>query len=383
MRSSGRGWALNSPTRREMETETGRFRALALAILISVFAYRSILLVSNVIHDVPLGTDFSCFWAGARVSLSDPSRIYDFRHVTQVQGWPLGRQLRPFIYPPSALLFYLPFGSLPLKASYALFVAATGAVFLLANRRAGAPWWTVSLPVVWLVAACGQVTLLIVGLVLLALTLRQQPAVAGLLLGAAAALKPQLCLLLPLGLVADRRWSTLMVAAAAALAFGLISAATWGPHIWQDWIEAVGRFQREVLPGIPGIEIDELTPYAALERLGLPGAIAFMFAPLSCWLTWRAFRDSGDPLVHASAAFGGLLLVSPYAMNYDAAVLAPGVAALLARREDRLWPLFATLAMLFAVSTVSGPGALVAGLAPAAVAVWRGRGRFVQSGRWA
>ena len=57
-----------------------------------------------------LGADYSCFWAGAKTALTHPSLLYDFRHNTDVQGWPLGpHDVRPYIYPPSALFVFIPF----------------------------------------------------------------------------------------------------------------------------------------------------------------------------------------------------------------------------------------------------------------------------------
>ena len=61
-----------------------------------------------------LGADYSCFWAGAKTALSQPSLLYDFIHNTDVQGWPLGpRDIRPYIYPPSALFVFIPFALIP------------------------------------------------------------------------------------------------------------------------------------------------------------------------------------------------------------------------------------------------------------------------------
>src|ERR1700712_5227534 len=60
------------------------------------------------------GADFSCFWAGVQAALHAPSRLYDFDYISGLQGWPQGRQsVRPFIYPPSALAVFLPFGLAP------------------------------------------------------------------------------------------------------------------------------------------------------------------------------------------------------------------------------------------------------------------------------
>ena len=82
----------------------------------------------------------------AKTALTHPSLLYDFKHNTDVQGWPLGpRDIRPYIYPPSALFVFIPYALFPMKAGLALWVATTGALYLWAVRRTGAPWWMVAL----------------------------------------------------------------------------------------------------------------------------------------------------------------------------------------------------------------------------------------------
>jgi hypothetical protein len=82
-----------------------------------------------------LGADYSCFWAGAKTALSQPSLLYDFKHNTDVQGWPLGAyDVRPYIYPPSALFVFIPFTFGPYWLGFAAWVALTGALYLWAAK---------------------------------------------------------------------------------------------------------------------------------------------------------------------------------------------------------------------------------------------------------
>jgi hypothetical protein len=347
-----------------------RFRTLALAALLAVFTWRCFDVVIHAWRTEAVAGDFACLWAGARTAFAAPTHIYDFEHVTGLQaGWTVPGRLRPFVYPPSALLAFLPLAALGPWGAYAVAMSITGAFFLWASRRAGAPWWLALFPSIWLVAAYGQTTFAVAGLVLLALTLRDRPILAGVLFGLAAALKPQALVLLPIGLVAARQWRSLAAAAATGVALLAISSAVWGPHIWLDWLTALARFQHEVLPATPGLRADEITVFAGLELLGLPGALAYLLAPVSLWLVWTAFRKESGPLACGAALFGGALLISPYAMNYDSALLAPGVAALMARRNDPRWLLYATVATIFTVSLFHSPAPVLTGLAPAILAV--------------
>lgn len=348
-----------------------RFREMALAILLAALAYKCVDLTVSLTHLQPLGVDFSCLWAGGRAALDAPSRIYDFAYVTELQGWPLGAELRPYVYPPSVLLLFAPLATLPLQAAYALWTTASGVLYLAAARRAGAPWVLALMPVVWLVAICGQVTFAVGGLVLLAMTMTDsRPFAAGALIGLAAALKPQMLVLMPIGLIAAGQWRTMVTAGVTVGMLFLASLAFWGPHIWLAWISAISAFQREVLPSIPGLRGDEITVYAWLDLLGQPPELAYLLAPAAAWMVWSVFRSSDAPLSRSSAAFGGALLTTPYAMHYDAALLAPGVAALLVRTRDRTWLLHATVATVFTVGLLHGPTAVLSGLAAPLIATW-------------
>lgn len=352
-----------------------RFRAYALAAILAAFAWRARDIFA-VLKQQPPGVDYSALWAGAR-TLADPGRLYDFAYVTALQGWPLGpTELRPFVYPPSSLLVFAPLSAAPYWVSYALFTAASFALFAWAGRRLGAPWWIVVFPVVWLVAVCGQTTFLIGGLTAAALTLPRRPIVAGLLLGAAAAIKPQLLVFIPLALVAEGRWRTLIAAGLAGAAAGLLSIALWGPGLWFEWLAALPRFQQVVMDS-PGLLKHAITPYASLERLGLPGALAWALAPFALWLVWRTFRDTEDVADRLIAVFGAAMIVSPYAMHYDAGLMAPAVAAYLARTQARLWPLYAAVACLYTVGLVHDALSLAAPLVLPLASWAERRGWFV------
>jgi len=308
----------------------------------------------------PAGIDFSPMWAGGRTALDDTARLYDFQHITALQGWPKQGDLRPFIYPPSSLLLFAPLALLPYWTAYATWMATTGGLYLWAGRRIGAPWWLLVFPIFWLVVYCGQSTFLIGGLVMAALTLPRRPLVAGVLLGLAAAIKPQMLLFLPLALLAEGRWKTIVAAGLAGLAMCLATLPVWGLSPWFEWIGAMGRFKDEVLFANPGLVEDMITPYALLSRLGVAGAWAWLLAPLTALGVWATFRTSQNPADRTIAVFAAAILVSPYAMHYEAALLAPGVAAYMARLDARRWPLYAGVAVVFAIGPAMAPVAAAA-----------------------
>ena len=295
----------------------------------------------------PFGVDFSCVWAGVQAALHHPGRLYDFAYISQQQGWPMGPgRPRPFIYPPSALPVFAPFGLLSFWVAYSLWMLLTGALFIWSALRAGAKWWMVVFPPLALVVAGGQVTFLVGGLVVAGLTLRDRRILAGVLFGIAAAVKPQLLVLAPIALAADRRWRTILAAGATAGLLCLASAAVWGAAPWMDWLGALPKFQHLVLAD-PGLVRTMVTPYSALVRSGFNGAWAYLLIPPVVAAVWFTFRRTRRVPERILALFGGGLLIVPYAMDYEIALLAPAVAAFLARTADRRWPAYLAAAIIF------------------------------------
>ena len=322
------------------------------------------------------GADYSCFWAGAKTALSDPARIYDFQHNSALQGWPLGPgRLRPYIYPPSALLLFAPFALPAYWTGFVLWVALTGGLFLWAAARIGAPWLLVLFaPAVALTADCGQVTFLIGGLVLMGLSLRERPILAGVLFGLAATIKPQFMLLVPLALAAEGRWRTLIAAGLTGLALCLATTLAWGPRLWLDWLGALPRFNALIFHD-RGLTEDAITPYAALVFTGHNGAWAHLLAPAAAALVWFGFRRTRDLADRSLLLFGATVLVTPYAMNYELALFAPGVAVYLSRLRDARWARYAAAAIGYVLLPWAFPSVLPALALPLAALLRPGLAR--------
>lgn len=338
------------------------YRLLLRALLLALAA-ASVLPLVQALGYHPVGIDFLAFWAGGRAALADPGRIYDFAHVTALQGVDFGPGvLRPYINPPSALLLFAPLARLPFWTGYAVLMAASLAVLLAGARRVGAPWWLVALPMVSFTLFCGQVTLLIAGLVLLGLSLRARPWMAGLCFAVVGAIKPQILLLLPLALAAQGAWLTIVATGVLGLLLCGLSAVVFGPMTWLAWLHAMPRFSTVVMGNRDLLE-HAITPYAWLVVQGWSGAWAWLLAPVAAWGVWAAFRHDAAWHDRLLALLGGGLLISPYAMNYELALLAPAVAAYLARTDDRRWMAYAMLVTVHAVNGLTDALALLAALA--------------------
>jgi hypothetical protein len=307
------------------------------------------------------GDDWAPLWVAGRLAWTDPSKIYDFAYVTQLQV-PLVHPdaQRPFVYPPTALLFFSPLAILPFQLSLALFVASSVAALERASSSLGAKplLWLLAPPVV-LAAIAGQPNLIVTALIVYALiALPRAETKAGMLLGIAAAVKPPLLILAPLALVAGRHWRALGSAAATASALVLLSVLLFGIGIWQDWLASLPSFQA-LVTGYEPLLRNTVTAHATAIRFGIdPWLPSLLCALLAAVAVFLVFARSTDPAVRLVTLVGGALLVTPYGMNYELAALAPAVGTISLRRmRDGVVPavwafsLFLNLSVIGLVAT--------------------------------
>lgn len=321
--------------------------------LIAAFLLSDIQLLQAALPRQPFGNDFLPLWTGGR---ADPSRLYDFGYITGQQMWLYADKLRPFVYPPSALLLFKPLALLPFWPAYIALIAASGALFLWTAVKLGADGRPLlaATPLL-LVAMAGQVTFLIGALVMAGIMARGRPVLAGVLFGLAGAIKPQLLVLLPLALIVEGNWRAFWATGATAAlccAVSLLFGASW-----IDWLQALPKFSALVRDD-PGLVATTLTPYAHWGSLSLIFTIPAAIAAI-----WFSFRH-GDRAQRVLALLGGALMVAPYAMNYEIALVIPAVLAL---RKPLLWSLPFWWALLY---FFSGPLPLLIAMALLFVSLW-------------
>jgi hypothetical protein len=322
--------------------------------------------VTRILAYQPLGIDFLPMWAAAREVFTHPHRVYDFAGLTRFEHPLLGHfhALRPFVYPPPALLVFLPFSLAPFALANGAWIAlcVLAIVWVMAGKlgspRTLALVAMVLTPASVLVMVAGQVTFLIAALAVAGLyALQSRPVLAGVLFGLAGAIKPQALVLAPVALLALRDWRALGVAAATVAAAVLVSAAAFGVHAWLDWLAAVPRFQKLVMAS-PGLGRGMITPTALGVTLGLaPNALTIWrvaFALGAAVICWIVFATTGDPARRLTALLGGGLFITPYAMHYDAALLAPAAALMLTQRPQ-VGPWLAALAASAALCCAAIP----------------------------
>lgn len=289
------------------------------------------------LHDLSqsLGADFVVFWTASSVA---DTAIYDFDAITAAQAWLGISGVRPYVSPPSLLLWLEPLSRTPFWPAYAVWtVAGLSAFGCAAIRLVGVRAALLGMlsPSVIIAALAGQVTLHVAALVMASFTARR-PWIRGLLFGIAATLKPQLVSLAPLALLAQGERKALLVCIAAGGALGLVALAIYGFSAWIDWIAAVAVFPHILFP--MGRPTEGPTPGALAVALGLQGwsymAFVWAGAALGAVVVWRSTRTAA-PMSQRVAALGcGALLCTPYALNYDLALLAPCCAAMLLERRS-------------------------------------------------
>lgn len=344
--------------------------------------------------------DFVNYWLAAKMVRSGETldlfgaQPDYFRHLTAIFGE--GAQWRAWSYPPHYLLLIWPLGFLPYPLAAGLFLAVTGAAYVWAALRflgddrrfavaAILPFAAVN---VWAV----QNGFLTGALFLGALALRDaRPILAGVLL-AGLTVKPQLGLLFPLLLLAERRWTVIASAIAATAAAVLLSAALFGLDAWRGYFAATAPYMAKVMAEGFGVFVFMLTSafgyfraigLAAGPALSLHAVVALPAAAIAAW----AFFRSPDPGSRAAALAIGAFLVTPYALAYDFGPAAAAAALLAQRPAARagLWsiapPLLAILPLAVVPAGLLGlpyaPPVLAAALA---LAVVRGGSRAEASG---
>jgi hypothetical protein len=298
-----------------------------LAVAIGAFAVAYALSTARVGHGAP---DFYVFWTAAQhwQTPYDPGIIATLQATIHLGGvW-------PFAYPPTFLLFAWPFAQLPLNLAYPLWTGLSCALFFYAAAHLVKPAWATALlalcPIVFFAAELGQ-TSLPVGAAMIGAWLNRgsRPALAGVLLGVAACIKPQAMLLAPL--VFWGRWRTLgwMAATGAAL---VVASLAFGWRRWLEWPHALGAFHA-LVPAT-----DRINPSALLDAPWWAALVAAFGIYLA--LTTRDLVG----------LVGGALCLTPYAHAYDLAPLTPLALNWMIQRRESGW-----------AHAIAG-GALLAGL---------------------
>jgi alpha-1,2-mannosyltransferase len=280
----------------------------------------------------PLGTDFVSFWTASQLALGGrPAEVYDIAAHQAAQTALFSRDIgyTAFFYPPPFLLICLPLATLPYLWSLFLWLAITGfACYRVLRAWLGAQFG--ALPILAFPAMLsnlghGQNAYLSTALFGAgALMLKTRPIVAGLCLGALV-YKPHLAIVIPVALVAARRWRTLLAAAASAAGFCLASLAVFGADAWRAFLAASPKARIALEQNMVGNEKMQ-SVFAGVRLLhggltlayGLQIIAAIGVCAALVHLQRRSFHANAEGPAMVAAA----LLASPFLLAYDLVLLA-------------------------------------------------------------
>jgi alpha-1,2-mannosyltransferase len=323
----------------------------ACALLLVAYAATFVFLFSGPGHldplGRPLGSDFAMFYGVSRALLDGTvaSSLYSPAVFEEV--------IRPFthgdryvwLYPPVAFLPYWPIGLLPYLAALCAWVGLGLAGYLAAITRLlpsrAALVTATAFPAVFVAALHGHNGLLVAACVGWALALLPVSEVAaGVLLGVAA-VKPHVMILVPLALLAGRRWRALGAMSVAVSALAAVSAIVFGVDSWRAFLDSM-PIAREVIEreALPYYKIASVFSFVRLAGGSVGAAYALQSAAavaVALAVAWLWASRCPYELKCAALVFGSFG-ATPYAYDYDLVVLGVGIAlfARLGAREGWL-----------------------------------------------
>jgi hypothetical protein len=295
------------------------------------------------------GRDFVNYWTAGQLVI-DGRTLEIFRPADFLAA---ERQLTfpelPFhfwSYPPTMLLLVWPLGLLGYLPGLVVWSLAGFAGVLAAARallgRSTALWLLALSPAMAVNVHAGQngafsAALLIGGLALL----ERRPRLAGVLFGLLI-FKPHLGLLLPVAVIAWRRWPALWSAAATTAAVILLSVAVFGAEAWNAFFAHALPAQTAMMEQGTGPFLWWMTSAFAYGRsLGLGGEAVLLQVPFLIFaavLVWRGCRSGRTGPEKAGLVALATFVALPQAFNYDLIPTAAAALVISARRPDLVWP---------------------------------------------
>jgi alpha-1,2-mannosyltransferase len=290
-------------------------------------------------------SDFASFYAAGKLALAGtPALAYDqgahFLAQQQVSVSSAPHQF--FFYPPVFLMLCAALAMMPYLVAFAVFELVTLGTFVLMMRallrEPGIAWLAplLAFPAVFWNVGLGQNAFMTASLLGgFTLLMDQRPVTAGMLLGGLC-YKPHLGLLVPIGLLAGRRWRAFAGALGSVAMLCAVSLMLFGWQTWSAYLSAFVHSDQVYTAGaidFAGI----VTPFGAARLLGVGAGAAYAVlgigaAAMALLTAWLWHRDVSANL-RAGALLSATLLAVPVALLYDKLLLLVAAGWLL--REAR------------------------------------------------
>jgi hypothetical protein len=321
------------------------------------------------------GQDWMVFYTAARAYFDgNLPLIFDGERLTatlnqRFASWlAFTLNLHPWVYPPTFLLLFVPFGMLPPLASLVVFLLS-GLIVLLAAASLyagrGQPRWIllfslVLCPAVPFNVMTGQNAFftsasLVAGFGLIG----RFPVLAGALLGILS-FKPQLWLMVPVALLAARQWRACAGAAASALILALASLVVFGPEIWRAWFGLMTGMDEAYRAWVANGRLNGMSVFACATWLGAPARAAdlaqWVAIAVAAAAVYRVFRRPAAVALQLAALLAATMLAAPHSSTSDAVLLALASSLYVtAPRRGPLPPLQIALAAAVWISPLFNP----------------------------
>lgn len=296
--------------------------------------------------------DFVSFWTAGKLTLEGtPGDAYlkgpHFVLQAELTGDPMGWGYLAFFYPPFflfvcaafALFGYFPALCLWLTTTFGGYAAMLRGLLPRDIPERNAVWALfLGYPAVMVNAGFGQNGFLNTALLGgAAIWLDRRPALAGICLGCLS-YKPQLGIIVPLALLAARRWRCFAAACATVLALAAIATLAFGTEIWPAFITNLGEARRSWMePENPLYHQFWITVFGAVRLHG--GSLALAYGMQTAVTLAAAALLVGVLLLRRPGARSGraqgaaiaacVPFCSPFMLEYDLMVLAVPMAWLI------------------------------------------------------
>jgi hypothetical protein len=275
--------------------------------------------------------DYSNLWTGGKLALAGrPLTVFDvdaYRNfISAIADARIDAQ--EWSYPPSLLLIAAPLATIPLFPSYLVWTFGGIGLLYYVLRNAALPLAlcisAALSPAMFTNVLLGQngslsAAFLCGGL----LMLRRSPIVAGVLFGLLT-FKPQLGVLVPICLLANRQWSAIAAAVVTATSIAIIAALCFGLDSWSLFFSRTVPMMRDILnaPYPQSYQVSCVSVFMFVRSLdgSLTSAwicqgLATLLAAGFVWWIWRAQRT--DDWARIAATIIVTFLATPYAYVYD------------------------------------------------------------------
>jgi arabinofuranan 3-O-arabinosyltransferase len=273
------------------------------------------------------GDDFINYWSAPflawRGRVAD---IYDWSAFHAFEQGVVGAHLDfyHYSYPPLTLLLTAPLAALPYVPALGVWLVGGWFAFYRALRLAaprGALTLSLAMPAFLISVIGGQngpwtAALLGGGLCLL----ERRPTVAGVLFGLMA-YKPHLAILLPVALIAGRKWRTIVAAGLTVGALALASVLIFGLDVWSDYLRNANLLRLSILEDGAGVWHRMMSVFVFARRIGLGVGAAYaaqaasgLLAAAVVAIAWARERPLAERYV---LLLLGTCLATPYLQDYD------------------------------------------------------------------